>query len=151
MIRKSVEELRAANRERQARWRGKHKWLAQQRKLAIYGKAEAQKEGSFGEVVVPRDNGANEEEIKYIYGPEEGVDIPYRPGAAGHGAGADVKRSTCTGECGEGGGSEGAVGTDIDLGQSVPEEARRALFESLRADPANCCVRVKGVVVPGFE
>lgn len=42
MRRKSDEELKAANRLRQKRWREKHKWTAQQRKLACYGKSKAQ-------------------------------------------------------------------------------------------------------------
>lgn len=40
---KSVEELRAGNRERQARWRKAHRWLGEERRLALYGQSQAQK------------------------------------------------------------------------------------------------------------
>jgi hypothetical protein len=39
---KTAEEMRATNAARQKRWRGKHKWLAEQRRLALYGKSKAQ-------------------------------------------------------------------------------------------------------------
>jgi hypothetical protein len=40
---KTLEELRATNRVRQKRWREAHRWLAEQRRLSLYGKSEAQK------------------------------------------------------------------------------------------------------------
>jgi hypothetical protein len=40
---KTLEEQRAGNRERQRRWRKAHRWLGEQRRLALYGKSEAQK------------------------------------------------------------------------------------------------------------
>lgn len=43
MRKKTVEELRAGNARRQREWRAKHKWLAEQRRLALYGKSKADK------------------------------------------------------------------------------------------------------------
>jgi hypothetical protein len=40
---KTLKELRAANAERQRRWRKRHRWLAEQRRLAQYGKSEEDK------------------------------------------------------------------------------------------------------------
>jgi hypothetical protein len=48
---KTLEELRASNRARQSRWRRKHKWLGEQRRLSVYGQSEAQKKLAPEEVV----------------------------------------------------------------------------------------------------
>jgi hypothetical protein len=43
MRKKTLEEKRATNAARQRRWRKNNAWLAEQRRLAVYGKSKAQK------------------------------------------------------------------------------------------------------------
>jgi hypothetical protein len=61
---KSEEELRAKNRERQRRWREKHKWLGEQRRLRNYGSSKAQLEVTHNAIPIWVDDPESGERMK---------------------------------------------------------------------------------------
>ena len=59
---KTLEELRATNRQRQKRWREAHKWLNRERRKTCYGQSQGQQKSTSTDPVT---NNVNEQ--GYVY------------------------------------------------------------------------------------